>query len=100
MKVKIYPSKVNGTVTITPSKSMSHRAIICASLANGTSTITNVAYSDDIKITIEGMRQLGANITCFEDRIVIRGIKDFSTLREDTIFCNESGSTLRFFSLR
>lgn len=97
MKVKIYPSKVNGTVTIPPSKSMSHRAIICASLANGTSTITNVAYSDDIKITIEGMRQLGANITCFEDRIIIRGIKDFSTLREDTIFCNESGSTLRFF---
>lgn len=97
MKVKIFPSKVMGEVKIPPSKSMSHRAIICASLAKGTSTITNVAYSDDVKITIEGMRQLGAKIECYEDYVIIEGITDFSKCKEDTIFCNESGSTLRFF---
>jgi len=97
MKVKIFPSKVMGEVKIPPSKSMSHRAIICASLAKGTSIITNVAYSDDVKITIEGMRQLGAKIECYEDYVIIEGITDFSKCKEDTIFCNESGSTLRFF---
>lgn len=97
MKVKIFPSSVNGTIHIPPSKSMSHRAIICASLANGTSTISNVAYSDDIKVTIEGMRQLGAKIDCYKDSIVVEGIKDFNHLQSTTIFCNESGSTLRFF---
>ena len=71
MKVKIFPSKVMGEVKIPPSKSMSHRAIICASLAKGTSTITNVAYSDDVKITIEGLRQLGAKIECYEDYVII-----------------------------
>lgn len=97
MKVKIYPSKVAGEVVIPPSKSMSHRAIICASLANGTSTISNVAYSDDIKITIEGMKQLGAKITCLKDSVIVKGIKTFNSMKNDTVFCNESGSTLRFF---
>lgn len=97
MKVRIHPSKVSGEVIIPPSKSMSHRAIICASLANGTSRITNVAYSDDVKITIEGMKQLGADITCLEDSVIVKGIKDFKAMQNDTVFCNESGSTLRFF---
>lgn len=97
MKAKIYPSKVSGEIKIPPSKSMSHRAIICASLANGTSTITNVSYSDDVKITIEGMRQLGAQIQCFDDYVIVEGIKSFACLKDTNIFCNESGSTLRFF---
>ncbi len=97
MKVKIYPSKVSGSVTIPPSKSMSHRAIIAASLANGKSTVSNVAYSDDIKVTIEGMKQLGATITCLENSVLIEGIKDFTSLQNNNVFCKESGSTLRFF---
>lgn len=97
MKVRVHPSKVSGEVIIPPSKSMSHRAIICAALANGTSTITNVAYSDDIKITIEGMKQLGADITCLDNSVIVKGIKDFTSMQNDTVFCNESGSTLRFF---
>ncbi len=97
MKVKVYPSSVSGKITIPPSKSMSHRAIICAALANGKSVISNVAYSDDIKITIEGMKQLGADITCLEDSVIVQGIKDFTQLKDNVVFCNESGSTLRFF---
>ncbi|NBK98290.1 MAG: 3-phosphoshikimate 1-carboxyvinyltransferase [Erysipelotrichia bacterium] len=97
MKVKVFPSKVAGEVMIPPSKSMSHRAIICASLADGKSIIDNVAYSDDIKITIEGMKHLGAHIVCEENRVIIQGIKDFTKLQTNEIFCNESGSTLRFF---
>lgn len=97
MKVRIFPGKADGEIQIPPSKSMAHRAIICAALANGTSTIHNIAYSDDIRITIEGMKQLGATIITKEDSIVVNGIKDFNQLKEDVVFCNESGSTLRFF---
>jgi len=97
MKATIFPSTCKGSIKIPPSKSMAHRSIICASLANGKSVISNVAYSDDIKVTIEGMKNLGANITCFEDSIEIVGIKNFQHLKNSTIFCKESGSTLRFF---
>lgn len=97
MKVKVYPSKPHGTVKIPPSKSMAHRAIICASLANGVSRIDNIDYSVDIKTTIEGMRKLGAMIEEGKDYVVVQGIKNFNHLKDTLIDCNESGSTLRFF---
>ena len=33
--VKITPTKLSGVVQVPPSKSLAHRAIICASLAKG-----------------------------------------------------------------
>ena len=96
MKVKVYPSACGGEIKIPPSKSMAHRAIMCASLAKGKSVISNIAYSDDILATIAGMQQLGANIFMEKDYVVIEGINSLpqQPLQVD---CNESGSTLRFF---
>ena len=73
MIAQITPSRCEGSVRIPPSKSMAHRAIIAASLAQGTSHITNIDFSDDISATIEGMRQLGADITV--ETIVLRSME-------------------------
>lgn len=97
MKVRIKPSSVSGVVKIPPSKSMSHRAIICAALAKGTSKISNIAYSEDVLTTIEGMKKLGADIVCHDNFVIINGVSDMSKITDTTINCNESGSTLRFF---
>ncbi len=98
MKVQVFPGRIQAnTIKIPPSKSMAHRAIICAALAQGKSTITNVDYSVDIKTTIEGMRSLGAKIDMFDDYVVVEGIPDFNHLSAREIQCNESGTTLRFF---
>ena len=43
-KVIITPSKLRGSVKIPPSKSMAHRAIICASLSKGESVISNIDF--------------------------------------------------------
>ena len=48
----ICPSKAKGTVTAPPSKSMAHRHIICAALADGSSIIRNIDLSDDIMATL------------------------------------------------
>ena len=96
MKAVIKPSKANGKVTIPPSKSMAHRAIICAALAKGTSVISNVDYSQDILATIECMRKLGADIKCDKTSVTVTGITDFCHITDTNIECNESGSTLRF----
>lgn len=99
--VEINPNTLRGTINIPPSKSMSHRAIICASLAKGVSTIHNVAYSKDIIATLEGMKSLGAKVVKEEkDRhnnysITIEGVKNFKLLN-NFINANESGSTIRF----
>lgn len=96
MKARIHPSSCQGCITIPPSKSMAHRALICASLADGTSVLSNIDYSVDILTTIDCMRKLGAEIQTLDKKVIVRGISDFDHLIDSHIECNESGSTLRF----
>ncbi len=94
-EVVITPNKLLGEIKIPPSKSMGHRAIICASLSKGVSTITNFNYSDDMIATISAMESLGTVFTKYEDKLVVDGSNTF-TKKDSFIDCNESGSTLRF----
>lgn len=94
-KIKIIPKKLKGEINIPPSKSMAHRAVICASLSKGISIIENIEFSDDIIATIEGMKALGADIKSEENKLIINGEGIFKK-HLSTIDCNESGSTLRF----
>ncbi|WP_238882162.1 3-phosphoshikimate 1-carboxyvinyltransferase [Clostridium sp. YIM B02551] len=94
-KLTITPGKLKGEVKIPPSKSMAHRAVICASLSKGKSKITNIEFSEDIIATIEAMKSLGTEIKVFEDYLEIDGKNTF-TKSVRLIDCNESGSTLRF----
>lgn len=93
--VTLSPAKLAGKVFAPPSKSASHRRIICACLARGESRVENLSYSQDIKATIQAMRALGAQIHTFEDYALIDGSDIFKTEKPE-IFCNMSGSTLRF----
>lgn len=94
MNVIIKPKKLCGDVVIPPSKSLSHRAIIAASLADGKSEISNVLFSKDIIATIEAMRACGATIEEHKDSLTIFGS---SVKRAKTeLNANESGSTIRF----
>lgn len=97
MKAIIYPGTCQGEVKIPASKSMSHRAILAASLAKGKSIIKDVALSQDIETTIQGMRQLGAKIEWENDQLVIQGIETLELNKDLEVECNESGSSLRFF---
>lgn len=91
----IEPKVLNGTVSMPPSKSAAHRAIICASLAKGVSVINNVSLSNDISATVDCMRRLGADITFNGDTLVINGSHTLS-VASAVLDCGESGSTLRF----
>ncbi|MFQ7281589.1 MAG: 3-phosphoshikimate 1-carboxyvinyltransferase, partial [Christensenellales bacterium] len=93
----IQPTRLSGRVKVPPSKSMAHRAIICAALAEGRSTVENIAFSDDILATIEGMRRLGARIEDIGGALVVDGIRQGQAMGgTPEIDCKESGSTLRF----
>lgn len=100
ISVKIIPSKLNGVVDIPPSKSMSHRAIICAGLSEGISEIDNVIFSEDILATLGGMASFGVTYEKLEKqngryKLVIQG-KYPLDIRNENIDCRESGSTIRF----
>jgi len=53
--------KVDGEVTIPGSKSLSNRALLIASLAKGTTTITNLLDSDDTRYMLDALKKLGVN---------------------------------------
>lgn len=95
MKVTIHPKKLKGEVNIPPSKSLSHRAIIAASLSEGKSVISNVILSKDILATIKGVEALGAKVQIEGTTLLITGSKVLRV--QNTIDAYESGSTLRFF---
>ena len=99
MRVEIYPSAARGAVAAPPSKSMAHRLLICAGLSRGESVIRDLAYSDDIRATIDCLRALGADIRLDGDTAYVRGTDVRRRTGEEAILpCNECGSTLRFFT--
>ena len=96
MDAKISVSHIGGSLAVPPSKSAAHRAVLCAALADGTSRIDNIEYSDDIRATLDAVTQLGARVTRQEHSVTIQGCGGgFATVTRP-VFCNESGSTLRF----
>lgn len=97
MKVRIEPSVPAGQAFAPPSKSIAHRLIICAALANGKSTIKNISLSQDILATLDCVRALGAETEYKDGVLTVQGI-DTDKLRILSVLpCRECGSTLRFF---
>ncbi|MBZ4670051.1 MAG: 3-phosphoshikimate 1-carboxyvinyltransferase [Clostridiales bacterium] len=94
MDVKILPGKLKGSVEIPSSKSVSHRALICAALAKGESVLSGISLSKDIEATINGLIAMGAEIEVNNDAIKVKGIEN--PPESCIIDCFESGSTLRF----
>ena len=94
MNIVIQPRTLSGRVVIPPSKSISHRALICAALAKGESEITGVLQCEDIDATTEALTALGAEIRTENGVTYVKGIEKAPEYAE--INCRESGSTLTF----
>ncbi len=91
----ITPRRLSGAIVAPPSKSDTHRAIICALLSRGVCEVQPVELSEDILATVGAAKAFGALVEVEENhlRIDARG-----ALAQDdvTINCRESASTLRF----
>ncbi|MCO8251603.1 bifunctional 3-phosphoshikimate 1-carboxyvinyltransferase/cytidylate kinase [Comamonas thiooxydans] len=53
----------NGSVSLPGSKSISNRVLLLAALSQGTTTIHDLLDSDDTRVMLAGLKQLGCNIT-------------------------------------
>lgn len=98
----IEPSKIKGSVYIPSSKSLGHREIICAALANGVSTVDNISMSEDIVATCETLAAFGAKFESITSKIEgrsafrVTGCSGKLKALKNKVDCGESGSTLRF----
>ncbi len=96
MNVKLTPSVAKGSVTPPPSKSYAHRLLVCAALSDGESVIENIGTNDDILATADCLKNMGAQVTIDGTTAIVKGIYSQERKERLSLFCNESGSTLRF----
>ena len=98
MFLKINTCKnLKGEIKLQPNKSHSFRALILASLAEGTSKIKEPKISNDWEKGIEAMRMYGAEITQENDIFVVKGTGKNMKTPDDVINCGNSGQIFRFF---
>lgn len=97
MKAIITPSKARGNVVAPPSKSMAHRMLMGAGLAEGISHIRNIELSEDIKATLGILKALGCQYEINGKEVIMNGMGGQKIQSKEILDCNESGSTLRFF---
>src|SRR5690606_20599881 len=89
---------LDATVTVPGSKSLTNRALVCAALANGTSTLDGALEADDTVAMREALAVLGAGI----ERDPASGLRTVAgtggTLRPGpaTLDVKLSGTTSRF----
>ena len=95
MQAVIKPGALRGVTAAPPSKSMAHRMLICAALAEGESLVQPIELSEDILATMDGLRALGAGIVQEGDALRVTGCRP-AEAESGVIPCRESGSTLRF----
>jgi 3-phosphoshikimate 1-carboxyvinyltransferase len=91
--------RVAGELTVPGDKSISHRSLICAALAEGTSRVRAVLQSADVHSTAGVLRALGVAIPPLGDDVVIqgvglRGLRDPST----DLDCGNSGTSTRLLA--
>lgn len=87
---------LKGTVTIPSDKSISHRAVMFASLAKGQSIIKNFSKGQDPLSSLKVCSALGINAELNEDLIINSTGKLYEPNRE--LDCGNSGTTMRLMS--
>ena len=100
MKFISKPSEgLQGEIKIPGDKSISHRALICASISEGTSKISNLQESEDVINTLNCLKQLGVNIFKENESYFVEG-KGFRGLKkpENQLYFGNSGTGVRLMS--
>jgi 3-phosphoshikimate 1-carboxyvinyltransferase len=91
----------NCSVNIPGSKSISHRMVILASLAQGESVLTNVLGSEDIGLTMECLRAMGATIEQIDKTNMTYQIKGLNGAPQNCskeIYLGNSGTSMRLLA--
>ena len=94
------PDGVRGAIEVPGDKSISHRAVVLSSIAEGTSTIENLLPGEDVGCTLEIMRALGVPIERVADTSVrVRGVGLYGLKApREALWCGNSGTSMRLLA--
>lgn len=91
-------NKINGEVFLPGSKSLSNRALLIAALAKGTTKITNLLVSDDIKHMLNALTSLGINYElseCGTECSIVGNDGFFETAQALELYLGNAGTAMR-----
>ena len=101
-KIKIRPANGPVDFSIRPpgSKSISNRALICAALADGKSTLSGILISDDTHVMLDSLKKVGIAIDLDQANrsATIQGCAGQLPNTSAELFVDNSGTTIRFLT--
>ena len=100
MDIVVQPFKgsLKGIINTPPDKSISHRAIMFASLANGKSIIRNFLNGADCLSTASIFKKLGVNIDFIDENSLVVQSNGHLAIQDKILDCGNSGTSMRLIS--
>jgi len=99
---RIHPlsSPLSATVRVPGSKSLTNRALLIASLANGTTHLTNALFSDDSRYFAKALQTLGFDVQLDEANLsmTVTGLGGKIPASKAELFIGNAGTAARFLS--
>ena len=87
--------RAQGVMALPGSKSISNRVLLLAAIAEGETTITGLLDSDDTRVMLAALRQLGVAVSeLAEGRVTVRGVSRFPVDSAD-LFMGNAGTAIR-----
>ena len=100
LAIPIASGPIHGRIRPPGSKSLTNRALVCAGLARGRSTLSGCLDSQDTRVMAAGLQALGVPVQADWEReeIHVEGVGGRIPAHEATIDCAASGTTMRFLA--
>jgi 3-phosphoshikimate 1-carboxyvinyltransferase len=91
---------VRGSLRPPGSKSITNRALVCAALAEGASTLSGALDSEDTQVMMDSLRRLGIPVERQDDgsKLIVSGCGGKIPVSEAELFVGNSGTTIRFLT--
>src|SRR5437763_9923986 len=87
--------RAGGTVRLPGSKSISNRVLLLAGLAAGTTVVHDLLDSDDTRVMLAALKELGCEIDMPGDALRITGIGGRLKNRDARLFLGNAGTAMR-----
>lgn len=99
-KVHMVSAPIDWTVTVPGSKSMTNRALLMGSLADGKTTLSGVLFSDDSRHFLAALQALGFDVEIQEaqKQVTITGLNGKVPVTEGKIDVGSAGTAARFLT--
>ena len=99
LAIKPHKIKQRCQLTVPGSKSYTHRILVASALSDGLCTIENALFSEDTRLTMAALRQVGIDIDDSGDgRLAVHGQKGALQPCGEKIYLANSGTSMRLLT--